>query len=299
MIESKSSVNEMIVLLGGSGYVGEAFRRTLLRRGLPFIAPSHAELEASSKEAVYRLVQSVRPRFVINAIGFTGRPNIDGTEREKLRCLSANAIVPGTLAEVFTDTAVPWGHVSSGCIYDGSRSDGSPFTEEDSPNFAFGHSAASWYSRTKAMAEIMLRDAPNCTIWRLRIPFDQYDNERNYLSKIMRYETLLEVTNSISQLQEFTERALETLLLGIPPGIYNVTNPGSIRTSEVAEAIRRHGLCQKRFRFFRDEREFLTPGRVKRANCLLSSEKLARAGLPLREIHDALEWTLRHWQWKE
>ena len=28
---------------------------------------------------------------------------------------------------------VPWGHVSSGCIYTGSRPDGSGFTEEDAP----------------------------------------------------------------------------------------------------------------------------------------------------------------------
>jgi len=290
----------MILLLGGAGYVGQALAGNLQSRGLAFSAPGHQKLDATSKEAVAEAVDSLKPTAVINAIGFTGRPNIDGTDREKLRCLKANTVVPGVLGEVLSDRKIPWGHVSSGCIFDGSRPDGSPFTEEDAPNFAFNHPAASWYSRTKAMAETILLDHPNCTIWRLRIPFDEYDNERNYLTKLMRYERLLEVTNSISQLQEFANACVETLVRRLPAGIYNVTNPGAIATSEVAAAIKRHGLCDKSFAFFSDEDDFLaSPGRVKRANCILCSQKLADAGIQLREVHDAVEWTLRHWVWSK
>lgn len=288
----------MILLLGGSGYVGSAIAANLRSRGLAFVAPGHGELDASSKDAVAALVRELRPDHVINAIGFTGRPNIDGTEHEKFRCLVGNTVVPGVLAEILADGNIPWGHVSSGCIFDGARPDGAPFTEDDPPNFAFSAPDASWYSRTKAMAETILREAPGCVVWRLRIPFDQFDHERNYISKVMRYEFLLEVTNSISQLQEFAAAAVETLLRRLPAGIYNVTNPGGIRTSEIAEAVRRHGLCDKEFKFFPTEAEFLaSPGRVKRASCLLSSEKLSAHGIPLREVHDALDWTLRNWQW--
>ncbi|HRJ71837.1 MAG TPA: sugar nucleotide-binding protein [Terrimicrobiaceae bacterium] len=286
----------MILLLGADGYVGRAIAADLRTRGLPHAAPSHADLDASSKDAVARVIQDLKPTALINAIGFTGRPNIDGTEREKLRCLTANTLVPGVLAEVLADHNIPWGHVSSGCIYEGTRTDGSPFTENDPPNFAFSHPAAGWYSRTKAMAETLLADAPECLIWRMRIPFDQFDHERNYISKLMRYDRLLEVTNSISQRQEFAHAAVESLLRRLPGGIYNITNPGAIRTSEVAEAIRRHGLCQRKFTFFTDEAEFMAvPGRVKRASCVLSSKKLTDAGIPLREVHDALEWTLKNW----
>jgi len=287
----------MILLLGGSGYVGSAFAAHLRRRGLEFAAPTHRELDGLSKDSVVAAVNSLRPDFVINAIGYTGRPNIDGTERQKLHCLITNTTVPGILGEVLGEKGIPLGHVSSGCIYDGTRADGSAFTEEDPPNFAFSHPQASWYSRTKTMAETLLRDCPTATIWRLRIPFDEYDNERNYLSKIMRYDRLLEVTNTISQLQEFAHTCLETLVRRLPSGIYNVVNPGAIKTSEVAEAIRRQGLCDKEFDFFQDEAHFLAaPGRVKRANCILSSEKLTQMGLGLREIHEALEETLRNWK---
>lgn len=287
----------MHLLLGGSGYVGQAFAKHLRKRGLEFVAPSHRELDALSRDAVADAVDRLKPRFVINAIGYTGRPNIDETEKQKLHTLITNATVPGILGEVLGRRGIPLGHVSSGCIYNGVRSDGLPFREEDPPNFALSHPRASWYSRTKAMGEMMLKDCPTAKIWRLRIPFDEFDHERNYLTKIMRYERLLEVSNTISQLQEFAFVCLETLQRDFPAGVYNVVNPGAIKTSEVAEAICRHGLCDKAFQFFEDEDDFLSaPGRVKRANCILSSDKLTRMGLGLREIHQALEETLGKWR---
>jgi len=287
----------MVLLFGGSGYVGRAFARELVARGTGFVAPSHREVDLLSEAAVREAVRAVRPEFVINAVGFTGRPNIDGTEKERLRCLQANTVVPGVLARVLEAEGVRWGHVSSGCIFDGTRADGEGFTEEDAPNFAFRHAQASWYSRTKAMAEILVSESRLCTVWRLRIPFDEFDNPRNYISKILRYERLLDVTNSISHLGDFARACVESLVRPIPPGIYNVTNPGRITTREVAEAVRRHGLTDKAFEFFESERDFLAaPGRVKRASCVLSCEKIQRAGIPIRGVHEALEATLAAWK---
>ncbi len=286
----------MILLLGGSGYVGAAFARVLASKNLPFKAPSHQELDAANTDDLVTAVRALRPRFAINAIGFTGRPNIDGTENEKFRCLRVNTHLPGVLAEVFASEGVRWGHVSSGCIYEGCRPDGNPFREDDLPNFAFGDPRSSWYAKTKAMAETLLREAPGCLVWRMRIPFDEFDHERNYLSKLMAYEKLLEVRGSISQRQEFAVAASESLLREIPAGIYNVTNPGAISTTEVIEAMKRHGLTQKRFTFFHDEADFMAaPGRVQRASCELNTDKLSATGIQLQEIHESLEGTLKRW----
>ncbi|MFZ4598448.1 MAG: sugar nucleotide-binding protein [Terrimicrobiaceae bacterium] len=289
----------MIVLLGSTGYVGQAIARQLSARGAEFVAPSHGDLDLTSRDAVAGWFSGRAVRYVINAVGFTGRPNIDGTELERWRCLQANTVVPGVLAEVLGDSGIPWGHVSSGCIFYGSRADGQGFCEDDEPEFAKCDPRAGWYAKTKWMAEVLLRDRPGVRIWRMRIPFDQFDHERNYLSKLMAYERLLEVRNSISQLQEFAVAAIETLEQGVPDGIYNVTNPGSILTSEVAAALRTHGLTSKEFRYFGSEEEFLrSPGRVFRADCVLDSTKLASTGIPLREVHEAVELTLREWRWR-
>ncbi|MCX7869597.1 MAG: NAD(P)-dependent oxidoreductase, partial [Terrimicrobiaceae bacterium] len=84
----------MVLLLGGGGYVGRALAGALEARGIEFAAPSHSALDAGSREAVREAVRSLQPRYVINAAGFTGRPDVDGTEREKWRCLLANTVVP-------------------------------------------------------------------------------------------------------------------------------------------------------------------------------------------------------------
>ncbi len=287
----------MVVLLGSNGYVGKAIAANLQSRGLEFLAPSRNELDLTSRDAVAAWFKGRAPRFVINAVGFTGRPNIDGTEIERWHCLRANTIVPGVLAEVLGGMGIRWGHVSSGCIFNGARPDGSGFTEEDEPEFVLSDRRAGWYARTKWMAERLLLDAPDVLIWRLRIPFDQFDNERNYLTKLLAYDRILEVRNSISQLQEFAAAAVESLVLEIPAGIYNVTNPGSVLSSEILDVLRRHGLLKRDVHFFSDEDEFLqSPGRVYRARCILSSQKLISQGIALREVHDSLDWTVRNWR---
>jgi len=288
----------MVVLFGASGYVGSAIAVQLREAGLEVVAPSHRELDLTSRDALSAWLGGIaRPDFAINAVGFTGRPNIDGTEVEKWHTLRANTVVPGVLAEVLGSAGVRWGHVSSGCIFNGCRPDGSGFTEEDEPEFAISDPRAGWYARTKWMAEKLLAEAPGVVIWRLRIPFDSFDNERNYLTKLMRYDRLLEVRNSISQLREFAAAAVESLRLRIPDGIYNATNPGSILTSEVAAALEKHGICRKRFEYFRSEEEFLaSPGRVFRASCVLDSSKLAAQGILMREVHESIDRPLREWK---
>lgn len=287
----------MVLLLGVGGYVGRAFAEVLASRHIEFYAPSHAALDATCADAVREAVRQLRPRYVINAAGFTGRPNVDGTEREKWYCLRTNTFLPGVLAEVLTEEGIRWGHVSSGCIFDGCRPDGAPFDETDPPNFAFGDKRAGWYAKTKAMAEELLREAPECLIWRMRIPFDEEDSPRNYLSKILCYDQLLEVKGSISHRKEFAAAAVDSLERGLPPGIYNLTNPGLISTSEIAGMLERHGLARKPFRYFAGLEEFLAlPGRVYRATCSLSCAKALAAGLHLTEVHEAVRQAILNWR---
>jgi len=287
----------MIVLLGASGYVGSAIAGRLRQLGAEVITPAHRDLELTSRDAVAAWFADKNPEFVINAVGFTGRPNIDGTEVEKWRCLQANTVVPGVLADVLGTRGIRWGHVSSGCIFNGAHADGSGFTEDEEPEFAISDPRAGWYAHTKWMAEKLLRNVPGVIVWRPRIPFNSVDNERNYLTKIMRYDRLLEVRNSISQLEEFAAATVQSLQDRIPDGVYNATNPGSVLTSEVAEALRRHGICRKEFEYFTDEAEFLSaPGRVYRASCVLDPGKLAAHGIRMPDVHESLERTLRAWK---
>jgi dTDP-4-dehydrorhamnose reductase len=286
----------MIYLLGGSGYVGSAYKAYFKRRGISFRNLSRSEVDYTNLATLTAALRTDKPEFLVNAAGYTGKPNVDACEIHKSECLAGNAVLPGTIAQACEAANVPWGHVSSGCIYTGSRPDGSGFTEEDAPNFSFRQNNCSFYSGTKALGEEVLAGCSNTYIWRVRIPFDQFENPRNYLTKLMRYSRLLDATNSISELQEFVEASLLCWERRVPFGIYNMTNPGSVTTREVVDLIKKSGVCDREFGFFSSEDEFMrVAANTPRSNCVMSSEKLFRTGIRLTEVHEAIERDLRNW----
>src|SRR5471032_1190432 len=177
----------MIYLLGGSGYVGQAYQALLTRKGVPFRNLRRSETDYTDPAVLRAALARDRPEFLINAAGYTGKPNVDACELHKADCLFGNAVLPGIIGDACAEAGVPWGHVSSGCIYNGTRADGTGFTEEDVPNFSFRTNHCSFYSGCKALGEEVLAGQPQAYIWRMRIPFDNAENPRNYLTKLMRY----------------------------------------------------------------------------------------------------------------
>ncbi len=129
----------MIYLLGGSGYVGGAYQALLAKKGVPFRNLKRAEIDYAAPGVLLAALRRDRPEFLINAAGYTGKPNVDACEVHKAECLHGNAVLPGLIARACAEAGIPWGHVSSGCIFTGARPDGSGFTEEDTPEFHVSH----------------------------------------------------------------------------------------------------------------------------------------------------------------
>jgi dTDP-4-dehydrorhamnose reductase len=287
----------MIYLLGGDGYVGRAYQYYFKRRQIRFLNIKRSDLNYADLPTLISALKMGKPEFVINAAGYTGKPNVDACEDHKRKCLEGNAVLPGCIAEACASVGIPWGHVSSGCIFSGARPDGSGFTEEDSPNFTFRQNNCSFYSGSKALGEEVLAGMPEIFIWRLRIPFNNIPNPRNYLMKVMTYGRLLDATNSLSDLDEFVSASFACWEKKVSFGTYNVTNPGQITTRQIVDRIVTSGLVKKEFSFFRDEEEFMKfAARTPRSNCVLSSAKLASVGIKMREVNEAVDLALKRWQ---
>ena len=285
-----------VVLIGGSGYVGQAFQEVLEKREISFRNFSRSEIDYYDPWELSKALKAENTDCVINAAGYTGKPNVDACEKDKANCLLGNAVLPGVIREICESLDIPWGHVSSGCIYSGSRPDGSEFKEEDTPNFDFRTNNCSFYSGTKALGEEVLEGAEKCYIWRLRIPFDERNNPRNYLSKLLNYEWLLDARNSISQRFEFVEACLDSFSKEIPPGTYNVTNPGSTTAREITSIMKQHGLVTKELKFFDSVEDFMARAvRTPRSNCIMSSKKLADSGIQLTEVHESIDKACLNW----
>jgi dTDP-4-dehydrorhamnose reductase len=219
---------------------------------------------------------------------------VDACEVAKAECLLGNAVLPRIIREVCEDLKIPWGHVSSGCIYSGRRSDVAGWREEDEPNFSFRSPPCSFYSGTKALGEEVLEGAENSYIWRLRIPFNEESSPRNYFQKLLNYDSLLEAENSVSHLEEFVQQCVECFEKEVEPGIYNMTNPGSVTTTQVTEWMREEGLTDKKFQFFENEEHFMSKAAsTPRSNCVLDTTKAEKAGIAMRPVEDAMRESIQ------
>src|SRR5262249_11025009 len=134
-------------------------------------------------------------------------------------------------------------------------------------------------------------------IWRLRIPFDEEDNGRNYLSKVQRYAKGYDNVNSISHRADFVRACLDLWEMRAPFGVYNVTNPGFVTTRQVVAEIERILKPGRAFEFWADDEEFYRlAAKTPRSNCVLDVSKLLGAGVKIRPVTEALEDSLKHWK---
>ena len=290
----------MVIILGASGYIGSQFVNELRNKDVGFLPLSRFEVDYYDSDILTDLIKETKARFLINCAGFTGKPNVDVCEDHQEETWEANAVLPQTLARVCESLNLPWGQVSSGCIYDGDNG-GIGFSEDDAPNLTFELDNCSFYSGSKVCGEENIKNVGGkCYIWRLRIPFDQYDSPRNYLSKLMNYEKLLSATNSISHRADFVKACLQLWLRNSEYGTYNVVNRGPITTESVAARIKdwyKIKGIDKEFEFFSDDNEFYSKAaKAKRSNCVLDNRKLLAAGVDIRTADEAILDSLNNWK---
>src|SRR5438067_11962482 len=100
----------MIMLLDGSGYVGQAFASELRNRGKAFVAPRRKEIDYSRFEILFEFLRETRPEFLINAAGYTGRPNVDACETARAETLKGNTLFAAAVSHACLLAEVPWGH---------------------------------------------------------------------------------------------------------------------------------------------------------------------------------------------
>ncbi|OAY84372.1 Trifunctional UDP-glucose 4,6-dehydratase/UDP-4-keto-6-deoxy-D-glucose 3,5-epimerase/UDP-4-keto-L-rhamnose-reductase RHM1 [Ananas comosus] len=116
------------------------------------------------------------------------------------------------------------------------------FKEEDKPNFT-----GSFYSKTKAMnwslgtklrVEDLLQEYNNVCTLRVRMPISSdLNNPRNFITKISRYDKVVNIPNSMTVLDELLPISVEMARRNCR-GIWNFTNPGVISHNEILELYR-------------------------------------------------------------
>jgi UDP-glucose 4,6-dehydratase len=243
----------MITLIG-HGYVGKYIKKELEKQVI-----KHEWIDHETQP-------TLTTKVIINAGGFTGVPNVDACESQKDKTIDGNVLFPLRLSRWAELRNIPIVHISSGCVYTGYKDGG--WTEEDAPNFTFDN--ASFYSATKSLNQEILKPyLKQSYLLRIRMPFGPDTDDKNLLTKLSKYNKLVNFENSVSNVEEVAECAVWFAENKPMPGIYNAVNPGGLKTHQIAQMM---GLTKA---YFTDE-EFKQAVIAPRSNCVLNTDKMQK-----------------------
>jgi 3,5-epimerase/4-reductase len=280
-------MNKKIIILG-EGFIGKNLSDHFTFKNISHDILSKSKLNYNDTKTLsdYLKKDKNEIKCVINCSGYTGVPNVDACELEQNKdlCWNLNASYPIEIVKVCHLLKIPLIHVGSGCIYNGYDKE---YSESDYPNFGLGSNYSSYYSKCKHSFECMA-NGYDVYIFRIRIPFTDKNDSKNYFVKLLKYNTLINELNSITSVRDFNNfvEAFINKLSKMPYGTYNVVNPQPIKAEEVVDLLKKYNLKNPNWEYISLSN---LNTKAKRSNCVLNSDKIKKLGLGLPDTLTSLE----------
>jgi len=220
-----------ILFYGSRGWIGSLFLDYLATVKKIKIVQGSSRLE--NYNDVKEEIKKVRPTHVVS---FTGRTHgviddkkigtIDYLEYpgKLVENVQDNLYGPLNLAILCKKYKVHYTYLGTGCIFnskDINTDEPQMFTEDSKPNY-FG----SGYSVVKGFTDQLMHNYPVLNL-RIRMPIHSKVNDRNFITKITKYERICSINNSMTVLDEFFPIFVD-LILNKKTGTFNCVNPGVI-----------------------------------------------------------------------
>ncbi|GMH42815.1 hypothetical protein BSKO_10734 [Bryopsis sp. KO-2023] len=271
------------LLFGSTGWIGGLVAEIIRQQGERV---EYATARLEDRAAIVHDLDRVKPTHVINAAGLTGRPNVDWCETHKSETVRTNVVGCLNLADLCETRGIHLTYYGTGCIFhyddDFPIGSGKGFKESDTPNFT-----GSFYSETKAAVENLLRNYPNVLTLRVRMPIvGDLFYPRNFITKIMKYEKVVNIPNSMTVLPELLPMSVEMARRGVT-GIMNFTNPGAISHNEILQMYKDHidpEFTWKNFTLEEQAKVIVAP----RSNNLLDTERIQKLFPNIMPIRDSI-----------
>jgi 3,5-epimerase/4-reductase len=278
-----------IGLYGSAGHIGSAFVAALERRGVEWVNLKETHPQEHNLSAI------------INCMAFICKPSVEANDDHKCSTILGNVVLPAQLTSLAAAHGLPLAHISTGCLWfdppatnSQSPSTYRKFDEEDEPDLTFD-TGAGWYVGSKELAERVVRQYEKHWICRIRLPFDNVDGPRNYLSKLLSFERVVDVRNSMTHRGDFVNACLDMIEKGVPFGTYNMTAPGAMWTHDIMEQLCRFGL-RTAWKTWPAQDFMKTHRRTPMSVCELDCSKLLAAGIKMRPVQEAVEDSIRNWR---
>ncbi len=258
------------ILVFGKGWIGNKLTATL--------GCASTDKHIATYEDVQGEIDKFKPKCIINCIGHY-IDNVDNCEKDKTKTLVAHTVVPLLLAEAAIRNGIKLVHISSGCLYNYDYKSNIPITEDQPPDFF-----DLYFSRAKIYTEaalLTLHKSANILQLRIRMPLDYIPHQKNLLTKLLNFNKVIDIPNSVTYLPDFL-LATKHLLSKDAEGIYNIVNYGGLKFKELLEEYRKFDMTHNYAIASLEEIK------VVRTNLILSTDKLEETGFMIRDIHEVL-----------
>lgn len=236
-----------LLIYGSNGWIGNQFIEFLNNN--TEINYEKGKSRVNDTTNLKKEILEINPTHIISFIGRThGKINnkvfktIDYLEQKDklIENVRDNLFSPISLSLLCNELNIHYTYLGTGCIFNydkehpyGKEING--FTEEDEPNF-FGSS----YSVIKGFTDRLFHQLEdNCLNLRIRMPITNENNDRNFISKIIKYEKICSIPNSMTVLRDMYPIIVDMLKKNIK-GTFNLTNPGLISHNEILELYKEY-----------------------------------------------------------
>lgn len=227
-----------ILFYGSKGWIGKQFVKVLEENNENF---EEGKCRVDDEKELMKEIKNISPTHIISFIGRThgkinnkNYPTIDYLEQEGkiYENIRDNLFSPVILANICKERNIHLTYLGTGCIFNydeyhplGNYEYG--FTENCEPNF-FGSS----YSIVKGFTDRIMHSYNNVLNLRIRMPISDDNSNRNFITKIINYQYICSIPNSMSVLPELLPYVLDMMRKNIS-GTINLTNPGVISHNEI------------------------------------------------------------------
>ena len=169
-------------------------------------------------------------------------------------------------------------YIGTGCIFNGYDK---IYTEKSVPDF-FGSN----YSIVKGKLDMIFKQCENMLNLRIRMPISRFKNKRNFIDKILSYDKICSMNNSMTILDDFIPIFYDMMKNNIV-GTYNCTNPSYINHNEILTMIKEYLPEIKWENMTLDEQDKVLLG--KRSNNILDTTKIQQLYPNLKNIKESIK----------
>ena len=244
IISEKDNIKNFIkpvdyIIIGSTGYLGNHIFSILKKQNKNVIAITTRLQEI---ERIKEQLLLYKPKYVINAAGLTGSPNIDWCDDNKEKTIETNITYQLTLCHICKELNIHLTIFGSGGIFKNNKI----YTENDRGDYF-----DKFYSEARIYLENICKNYNNVLYLRINYPISSCNNKKNLLIKLSKYTSIANSNLSITCVDSLFP-LLSEIIENKEIGIFNFVNPGVANLVQIKKMYNKSKKITDKFNIIED-----------------------------------------------